>query len=300
MLRAACDDRLGEIVWFRADWQLGGAATGNASWRRDDGTECQSVVKIPVGRREVTWTRRLQNGLVDDGVVPRLYAWGETIEGYDLAWIVIERFEHGPLGMHWHEHHIERIADAAARFHAAASAYEIDEPPRSEPWEALVEDAQRSIRTNRLPEQDRWIKAVKALRGRLHATAGEWSARPITDWLHGDLHVANAMSRHSLEHGAVSLIDLAEVRPGHWIEDAIYLERQCWARPERLEPLRPVRAVAEARRRLGLPVGDGYQRLATIRRALLAATAPRFLRTEGHPRHLAACLEWLERSLSEL
>ena len=45
---------------------------------------------------------------------------------------------------------------------------------------------------------------------------------------------------------------------------------------------------------------DDYQRLAMIRRALLAGTAPRYLKTEGHPKHLQACLDWLERALVEL
>ena len=51
------------------------------------------------------------------------------------------------------------------------------------------------------------------------------------------------------------LIDLAEVRPGHWVEDAVYLERLHWARPERLKGRNPVKLLAAARRRLGLEIG---------------------------------------------
>ena len=108
------------------------------------------------------------------------------------------------------------------------------------------------------------------------------------------------MSRHSIEDGPGCLIDLAEVRAGHWIEDAGYLERQLWARPERLKRHKPVRLVAAARKRLGLPVSADDARLATIRRLLLAASAPKFLRSEGHPKHLEACLSRLERGLTEL
>jgi hypothetical protein len=61
-----------------------------------------------------------------------------------------------------------------------------------------------------------------------------------------------------------------------------------------------VREVAAARRRLGLPVEEDYPRLAMIRRALLAASAPRFIKSEGHPLHLAACLRWLEIALADL
>ena len=46
-------------------------------------------------------------------------------------------------------------------------------------------------------------------------------------------------------------------------------------------------------------VGADDARLAMIRRVLLAATAPRFLKTEGHPRHLEACLGQLEKTLGE-
>jgi hypothetical protein len=99
--------------------------------------------------------------------------------------------------------------------------------------------------------------------------------------------------------GPVCLIDLAEVHAGHWIEDAVYLERQLWARPERLKAHKPVREIAAARKRLGLSVDADYARLAMARRALLAATAPRFLKSEGHPAYLDACLGWLEIALSE-
>ena len=83
-------------------------------------------------------------------------------------------------------------------------------------------------------------------------------------------------------------------------EDAIYLERQLWPRADRLKPHKPVRSFVDARKRLGLPVHDGYPRLAHIRRALLAATAPRFLKSEGHPIYLEACLNRLEQSLQQV
>jgi hypothetical protein len=106
------------------------------------------------------------------------------------------------------------------------------------------------------------------------------------------------MSRGGINHGLVCLIDMAEVHAGHWVEDAVYLERQLWARPERLKVHKPVKEIAAARKRLGLPVDAEYPRLAMIRRALLAATAPRFLKS--HPAYLDACLGWLEIALAEL
>jgi hypothetical protein len=108
------------------------------------------------------------------------------------------------------------------------------------------------------------------------------------------------MSRVSMDAGPVCLIDLAEVHAGNWIEDAVYLERQLWARPQRLHPHKPVKALAAARKRLGLHVESEYPRLAMIRRGLLAATAPRFIKSEGHPAYLDACLERLEIALNDL
>ena len=33
ILTVACDGRLGQITWFKADWQRGGAATGKAKYK---------------------------------------------------------------------------------------------------------------------------------------------------------------------------------------------------------------------------------------------------------------------------
>ena len=296
-LAEMCEGRLGAVQWFKADWQRGGAATGWAIWRGDGGEERGAVVKLPVGPRELTWTRRLQEEDGSDPVIPRLYASGAEIGSYDLAWMVLERFEHGPLGLQWHDDHILRIAQAAARFQARASRYPIDRPPVIEDWPGMLKDAAESVRKNHVAHRGRWGSALKTLRGRLDRWVADWQARPIADWLHGDLHIANAMSRQGINEGAVCLIDLAEVRAGHWVEDAVYLERQCWARPERMDRHKPLKAMADARRREGLLVDPDYPRIAMIRRSLLAATAPRFIRSEGHPRHLEACLEWLEKGL---
>lgn len=302
VLQQSCDGRLGEITWFKTDWQRGGAATGMATWRLDDDPAPRRVVvKLPVVQRELLWARRLQ-GLptTEECIAPRLYASDETVGGYDLAWIVIERFDFGPLGMHWHDDHISRLAEAAARFHAAAAQFEIDQPPRTEDWPTLIAESAESVRVNNINHRQEWANAIKALKHKVDGFATEWDARPCTSWLHGDLHLANAMSRVAADHGPVCLIDLGEVHVGHWIEDAIYLERQLWARPDRLKAHKPVKEMAAARRRQGLATDDDYPRLAAIRRALLAGTAPRFIKSEGHPAYLEACLHRLEVSLAEL
>ena len=307
----ACERRLHDITWFKTDWQRGGAATGKAIFKLDDGTEFPVVLKLPVVQRELLWTQRLQN--IEAGhwraaphnghelpIAPRLFACGETIGGYDLAWIVIEHFPSGPLGLHWHDDHIVRICEAAAHFHKSAAQYEIDQVPTAEPWETLLAEASESVRVNNIDHRQRWSAAMKSLRHRAGSLVREWNNRAEDQWLHGDLHFANAMSRADVNAGPLCLIDLAEVHAGHWIEDAIYLERQLWAMPHRLKVHKPVKALAAARRKLGLAVDGDHPRLAMIRRAMLAGTAPRFIKSEGHPAYLEACLHWLEIALNEL
>ncbi len=299
-LREACEGRLGTLTWFRTDWQRGGAATATADYQSDDGT-VPVVVKLPVVQRELKWTRRLQSADGPAaGVAATLLASGYELGGYDLAWLVIERLPCGPLGTHWHDRHVARIADAATRFTLAASMFAVDQQPRFEDWDSLISDARKNVRSNHIDYEQRWNQALKALSSRLDRVVDEWRARPTNDWLHGDVHLANAMCREDAEDAPVSLIDLAEIRVGHWIEDAIYLERQLWPRPDRLKPHKPVRSFVEARRALGLTVDDGYARLADIRRGLLAATAPRFLKSEGHPVYLEACLKRLEQALQQV
>lgn len=298
-LSEVCEERLSDITWFRTDWQRGGAATGYASYTRPDGTEIPAVVKIPVVQRELTWTRRLQSG-DDDCVVPRLLAWGDELGGYDLTWMILERLEHGPLGLKWNDTHLDRLADAAVRFALAARAFPVDREPRVEDWTDLLRAATENVRINELEGAKRWRSGLKQVQQRLDPIVARWRSRSVNEWLHGDLHFANAMSRVSMTEGPVTLIDLAEVRPGHWVEDAVFLERRMWARPERLGDRKPVRMIAEARRRRGLPIDPEDHVLASIRRLLLASTAPAFLKTEGNPKHLAACLDWMERSLAEL
>ena len=299
-INEACGGRLQNIVWFRTDWQRGGAATARAMLASDGRAPQPVVIKLPVVQREYVRTRRMQNSDDADPIVPRLLAGDETLGGYDLAWLVIECLPHGPLGMKWHDNHVGRIAEAAARFSQAAAAFPVDRDPRIEDWDSLVTQSIAALRENSVADISRWSRAIKLLRSRLSDLVAEWRARPVTEWLHGDLHIANAMSRHSMEHGPVTLIDLAEVRPGHWIEDAVYLERLLWASPQRMAGQKPVKAIAEARKRLGIPVESNYPRLAMIRRALLTATAGRFLKSEGSPPYLAACLDRLETALHEL
>lgn len=301
ILAEVCENRLSSIHWFKTDWQRGGAATGRAQFEGENGPS-EVVVKLPVNQRELTWTRRLQpiDTTDDDPVVPRLFASGAELNGYDLAWIVIERFPYGPLGRAWDDHHVNRMADAIARFHRTSSVFTVDQCPSPEDWHGLLEKARRSVTDNQLEPRKQWRQALKIVHDKLDCLLREWRSREMNQWLHGDAHLANAMARRDGNGCPVALIDLAEIHAGHWIEDAVYLERQLWGRPDLMKKHKPVKAVAAARKRHGLPVETEYPRLAMVRRTLLAATAPSFLATEGSPKHLETCLRWLELAPKDL
>ncbi len=297
VLRKQTDNRVDTIHWFRTDWQRGGAATGFAKWNDDSGATTDVVIKLPVNQRELLWTRKLQK---PNGVVPLLLASGEQLNGYDLAWIIIERFPIGPLGGHWEDSNISRIAQAASRFTKQASQFDVDQDGRREDWKALLQTAKTSVRKNHIENESEWKKSHSLIAKKLNQLMEIWRARRIDQWLHGDVHLANAMCRCDDPESPVSLLDLAEVHAGHWIEDAVYLERQLWGHKSRLKATKPVPAMASARKQLDLRVDDDYSRLVDIRRLMLATTAPAFMQSEGDPRYLAACLEQLQNALDRL
>lgn len=295
----ATEGRLEDVHWFRTDWQRGGAATAAARWRDSLGTTREVVVKVPVPPRETRWLRRIGERFAGrpDSPVPHLFASDEILGPYDFAWVILERLPHGPLAMHWHPDHFRRIGEAIARFHHASLETPIDGAPNEEPWDDLLDRARTHVKDAGFPERSRWSTALKEFTKRADRAVDRWRSRRPIGWIHGDLHPANAMSRVGQDQGPVCLLDFAEVRPGHWLEDAVYLERLHWTRPDRLEA-KPVKCVADARKALGLENGD-WPPLASARRALLAATTPAF-RGEHHPPFLSASLVRLEQGLKEL
>jgi aminoglycoside phosphotransferase (APT) family kinase protein len=171
--------------------------------------------------------------------------------------------------------------------------------PESPDWDALLSRAREIARESVLPEAQHWNDVVKRAQKALPKIATRWESRPINAWCHGDLHPGNAMRRTDDEHECV-LIDLALVHAGHWVEDAVYLERQFWARPDALFGLHPVTELARYRRELGLSTEGDYGTLANLRRVLMAACAPVHVAGDGHPRYLHAALEMLERVLPQV
>jgi hypothetical protein len=301
VLEQVCQGRLDSITWFRTDWQRGGAAPGHAEWRGEDGRRTV-LVKMPLHPRELRWLRALGGRSPH---VPDFVAGGETLGGYDLAWAVIEHLPHGPLALDWQARFVEPIATAIAGFATASAPHPVGDLRPEDGWSELLEQSRRKVKDARLEGGKEWNRLLRECERRLETMLETWRGRAPIEWIHGDLHPGNAMCRTPIDATGrtspeVCLIDFAEVRTGHWIEDAIYLERLHWSRPDRIAGHPPVRAIAKARKEAGLDNGDDHARLAAIRRTLMAATAPAYARTEGSPAHLAACRDRIESSLRSL
>jgi hypothetical protein len=308
-----CQGRLSRIEWFKSDWQAGGASTGRAKFTQPDGTSHGVVVKLPVGPSEHRWTVALGGGRVDGHgpadpachplceCTPRVLASGTELAGYDLGWLVVEQLEGSPKSAHPEAHDVRGLLAAAAAFHhAAAAARPIgdSEPPPQKDWVSLISKGRDIIHQHGIAEEQRWNQAIKATQRILPRLIERWMARPINTWCHGDLHFGNAMRRkHGPGDPTSVLIDLALVHPGHWVEDAVYLERLYWAKPELLCGIKPVSEIARLKREQGTLGQEDYATLANIRRILMAACVPTFLLHEGHPKYVHAALEHLERLL---
>lgn len=315
VLMHACHGHLGKVSWFRADWQHGGAGTGFATWRLKAPTgfarEVPCVVKMPIGYTEYFWTKRL--GLVrpeewDEPQslalpTPRVLAAGFELGGYDLAWVVMERFANHPIALERSDSALWSMFETAAEFHAAAILERAIEPERRPPppdWAHLLETGRQAVRNNDIPDAQRWEQWLSKAERYLDDLAGTWQQRPIDTWCHHDLHPHNCMRRQREDqsaNGHCTLIDLAMIAPGCWIEDALYMERLFWGREDQLCGIDPLSTLAATRRGIGLPADQDEIALADVRRVLMAATAPAFLRTESDPVYLKTALDTLERLL---
>lgn len=309
-LREVCDGRLGEIEWFRSTWQRGGASTGFSTWTFANDRQIEVMVKVPVGPAEHSWTLRL--GAVDHEEwdspgarqmpTPRVVAAGEALGGHDLAWLVVERLKGRTVGSHLTETALMDLVGAAADFQARALA--VSNPHRFQTttdWVKVIHRARELAPDCGLSEPQRWKEALKRVERVLPQLVDRWEHRDCSSWCHGDLHPGNALYR-VFEDGSkfCVLIDLGLIHAGHWVEDGVYLERQFWGHSELLCGVKPVAALAKARRQRGLPVVDGYADLANIRRVLMAACVPVQLAREGNQKYVHAALETLERLLPQV
>ncbi|MEL6797444.1 MAG: aminoglycoside phosphotransferase family protein, partial [Planctomycetota bacterium] len=257
-LRSACGGRLdGDIEWFTATWQRGGAATGNASWRVESEPALPVIIKLPVGAAELSWTRLLGDHGSDRDVragevphpTPRVLGAGSDLGGYDLGWIVIERLEGRTVGTDLSETSIMGLIRAAVEFQVRidASASEAGVHARTDDrdWASLIAASRQAVRDNGLINEQRWNEAIKHTQRVLPDLLERWALRPTSDWCHGDLHPGNAlhMPGDGVHPDRCVLIDLGLVHRGHWVEDAVYLERVFWGHESKLAGVEPVKAM---------------------------------------------------------
>lgn len=286
-------EKFTDLVPFRTVWQHGGAAT---AWVKCVETQRDGMVKLPVKAWERRWHRRIRESR-DPDLAPDLFAIGDTIGNVDFAWIVMERIRGNPLHQVPDAHSVEQACEAFARFQKASRPFAVQRRPAPAGWLKQIEQTRKSLQA--LPQDlaVSWRDALDALAKYHDEAIAAWRYRPIKGWVHGDAHLGNILRT---EQDEVHLIDFAEVRAGHWVEDAIALERPLWQRPELLSNTDPVDMMAGYRRHLGLPVRAEDGRLAAIRRTLLAATAPAWSRTEGGFSGLRSTLKVLEQGLREI
>lgn len=298
--------RLKGLSWFRSDHQRGGGSTATATLTLDDGAEAQAIVKLPVGYQEWKWTTRLAElqRLEERPVTPRVLASGLELGGHDLAWLVLERVPGSELGNRMDEGLVRGLLAACAKLQQLCSRCEgaTGTTGRAVDWEKMMKRSRDALhRAEQGPggvmsphDAQVWNNELKAVHRVLPRLLERWESRPRADWCHGDLHGGNAIAG---EDGRVVLIDMGLVHNGHWIEDALYLERVFWGNPAGLRGVNPLKDLAQRRRELGLRCDGDYGRLASVRRVLTASCAPALIQREGNGAYLAAALEIIRRNL---
>lgn len=318
ILRQQLDGRLSAVEWFHATWQRGGAATGFAQFTTPQGATVPVLVKLPVGPSELNWSVGL--GAVDlerwDDEparrlpVPRVLAAGDTLNGYDLGWIIVERLAGPSLSKRMTEADVHELLSAAVDFQALAAAVKpLEARPATPPWRKAIEHSRTVAKYNDIPDAQRWNDQLKRVSKHADDLIAKWERRPINAWCHGDLHPGNVLRRPpaatngstpSPAPGRCVLIDLALAHCGHWLEDALYLERQYWGHEDMLGNTKPVQILAKLRKERGLPVDDQYMELSNIRRVLKASCALANMEREGNSKYLQMCLEVIERTLPQI
>jgi len=224
---------LSPVEWFRSDHQRGGGSTGMTVITTSQGHELPAVVKLPVGPVEYRWTCALGSDPLSP--TPRLIASGNSLAGYDLAWLIIERIPGSTVGKNLDRPTLNDLLRACAHMQARCELIEpINTPaapsrpaPKPLPFDKLVEKSREVARRGVIPDAPKWAHELREVSRALPSLIRRWDARQINSWCHGDLHGGNAIRTPD---NRLVLIDLALVHTGHWLEDALYLERVCWAR----------------------------------------------------------------------
>lgn len=309
-LREACGQHLGALEFFQTPFQHGGAATAFSVWSHSDGSKVPVMVKMPVGAIEHRWTSAL--GSFSDAdfeceaamgcPVPRVLKSGTTLGGYDFAWLVVERLTSPGRISHPEERHVHEILETLVEFQRRALLTAPLEPARPSPdWAKIIERSRQAARDGIVEDSQHWSHSIHKVQKILPNLIARWESRRINSWCHGDLHLGNLLHRGSPQEEKCSvLVDLALVHPGHWVEDALYFERQYWGHSDLLMGVKPASELARLRRLRGLDANDNYPELANVRRVLMAACVPAAAEREGNAKYVKAALELLDRLLPQV
>lgn len=301
-LKDACEGRLSEISFFRSEWQRGGGSTAFAQYITPEGKSIPVVIKLPVGYTEYRWTTALSRLQEQEPspVTPRVIAAGTDLGDHHFAWLVIERLPGSPIAAALDEASVKSLLKSTARLQ---QLFEQIEPAtiaaRAKPvdYEKMIERSREAVKRSAIlspHDAQVWNNELYAVHKALPMMLNKWEHRQFIDWCHGDLHGGNALRRPD---GTIALIDLALVHSGHWIEDALYLERVYWARPGGLFGINVIKELAAHRRALGLHCDGDYGMLAAVRRVLTAACAPALIEREGNRLYLDAAMDMIRKHL---
>lgn len=295
-LLEVCEGRLSDVHWFSSDWQRGGSATGRAQYR-DGERELDVIVKLPVEGNELHWTANL--GTQEGGPVPRVLASGQSLNGDSVGWLVIEQVTGQSVASDPSAKHVRLLLEAAAEMQVAAERLESPaHAPKPPDWAEIIDRSRDAAHRGALPEAQHWNVVLKNAQKLLPELARKWLVRPINTWCHGDLHPGNGIIVP--DDSRCRLIDLGLVHAGHWVEDALALERLFWGHLDKLGKTRPVSTLARARRKLGADNGPDHTELVAVKRALIAACVPANVAHEDDPAYLRYALGILEDSLSKI
>ncbi|CAN5858304.1 hypothetical protein BH11PLA1_BH11PLA1_20850 [soil metagenome] len=221
---------LSPVHWFRSPWQRGGGSTGSTSLTTQRGETHPAIVKLPVGPEERRWTCLLSAHAAAPGahcVTPRVLASGEEIGATDLAWLILEHCPGEIVGAAHDHASIAAMLESCAALHADCMRCGPPlAPAPAFPFDKLIAASRDAAHAGGLERASVWAHALREVALALPALVARWNARRINQWCHGDLHGGNAIRT---PRGRVRLLDLALIHPGHWLEDALYLERVHWA-----------------------------------------------------------------------
>jgi len=254
-------DTLEEIVPTEQEWSASEALHFSAV-HRQRGTPVD--IKVGLSEGELFWTRAISQRAPD--LVPALFASGQHLAGFELAWKAVEHCRGGVLGPQWGGYEFEMLLEAGVAFQAAAADIQLpDGPVRLQ--SRTTEDVRGWLRAA-LP--DRPPGPVQALLEKVEDDFAWVAANCETVTSHGDLHMCNAVTRDGPPAGQVLLIDFAVCRQP-WAFEAARLQVL-----NSLDPKRPgfrdlVARMGEIREGRGLSTCPDLEQLSALTLAWYAA-----------------------------